>query len=337
MISKMMKALFLFSALASLPGSAADLLCYFSFNGSGTSAPSTAGTLNASLQLRDPAENPADRRAAAGSGVSGETNDKALDNSDALFMGSGGKGGYAYLDYTAFPTMDSWSVSIWFKANSTPKDFARLAIFSSGPNFYFFPDAALTASPYAFGGDASTTAQFTQTNQWTFVAFSYDGTKSTDNLKIYRGSRSNPVTLLSTTSLASHSEQSPFWNLYIGGNKPDQDQPFDGLLDNFRMHGGTGTNGVATLAELEALRANDAGSVPPPPENLPISLTQIGDQLRLDWRGKTGKTYQIRTSTDLKTWANQGTQITGTNGPMFATWPRPAADPDRYYRLKITQ
>ena len=322
------------ASLLLLQSVGADLLCEFDFNGSGSAEFTSAGSVRTTLHLRDPAGRRADRRSAGGTGVSGKPGDKALDNSDAITMGNGGGGGFAESDSVRFPAVDSYTVSAWYKAESgVPTEFARI-VDTDIMSLYFFQEAPHIQNTGFYSHP------FVEVGQWVFVAATYDGTKSADNVDLYKGSKTGAIAHLATLTSNRGTVESFYSAVLVGGNSHTyvNPQPFDGLIDNLRIHGGTGSSGALGLAELEALRKGDVtGSTLKNTLVIPaLKLESIGDQLRLRWSSVAGQNYQLRTNPGMKNsaWRPQGAVVSGDGATKSVMWPK--AGTTVFYDLLVT-
>lgn len=80
--------------------------------------------------------------------------------------------------------------------------------------------------------------RFTEDNQWIFWAVSYDGTKSTNNVKWYKATLdSGSFSLISTQSISAGSLSAVDKALSIGSLFSDGTYCYSGLIDEFRLFG----------------------------------------------------------------------------------------------------
>lgn len=323
---------------------AADLLLEYTFNDSG---PWTQGTERSvwdwPLDFQTQEGGPANWHGAAGSGVSGLADDRAFDNTASTGMGSGGEGGRAHGMPVGIEPTDSVTVSGWFRTVDQPiGSFARLAWWDFRRQVYSFPDGALYFAARA-SDSVNSDAVYVEVNEWVFWAVTYDGTQSADNVKFWKGTRTMPTALASTRSLPAGQFEPVYPNFAIGNNDPDSlpTQPFDGWLDNFRMHGGIGNTGALSQSELEALRAQDvAGDAPAIRIRALLEATLDPGppaELTFGWWSVPGHDYQLQESANLTVWNNVAaiaTEGDGTHQERSLT-PLPAGP--RFYRLKVVR
>lgn len=225
------------------------------------------------------------------SGASGLVGDYAFDNSASTRMGGSGAvngantgyGGMAQVTNgsNALNGATSFTVQGWYNGATAPGNYARLI--EIGTFGIWFQGDALQVS--ARINESSGTAQILssadatmrQANVWTFFAFTYDGVTGTASL--YGGSTTGSVSLLATGTfltgtLATNTNQA----LTIGNSSGNNNQrPFDGLLDNFRVWGETeGSDGALSLADLEAVRLADVSNSPIPEPSAFAALAGLG-------------------------------------------------------------
>ncbi|MDR1281568.1 MAG: LamG domain-containing protein [Opitutaceae bacterium] len=263
---------------------AATFLHEFTFNDPANGASTTSsGTLGGSALMTNYVETGSSTRVSAdlhstdGLGVSGKVGDYAFDNTAATRMGGGGAingtnagyGGSAILanGSASLNGMNSFTISGWYNTASTtaPGNYARLIeLGSAGGGVWFQTGAGLQLSMSIGGATgaklASLDTRLFQTNTWTFFAFTYDG--DTGLLSLYAGTKtSGQLELITSDTLANKGIVSTATNqgLAIGnsvGN--DQQRPFQGLLDNFRIRGETtGSGGALTQQQLQQIMTTD--------------------------------------------------------------------------------
>jgi len=332
------------SLVAAFATRGADPLLEFTFNDSG---PTTEVTMRSlwdwplAFQTQDGAT--ADWHGALGTGVSGQSADRAFDNSAATGMGSGGLGGRAFgVPHDTTP-LDSVTFSGWFRASGVSiGGFARLFFWDGPRQVFAYPDSSLY---FAADGNRSigSDAAYTEVDEWVFFAVTFDGTQTTDNVRFWKGTRSNAVSLVSTRSLPAGPFDPGYYQFAIGNSYSNSSptQPLDGWLDNFRLHGGQGTNGLLSLQELENLRAQDVtGALPPIRIRVRLELVSHPGPpagLTFGWWSIAGYNYQVEQSTNLVAWADApGIATSGDGTRQEQTLTPPPATP-RFYRLRVTQ
>jgi hypothetical protein len=224
--------------------------------------------------------------------------DRAFDNTASTGMGSGGTGGRATQLYDE-PVDGLLSLTLqgWFKAESTVGSNARLfAKQGSGTGFLFLAPSGGTLS-LEINGSSSTmsSAQFSEVGQWIFFAVTYDGSTSANNVKFYKATPTNGVTLVETRTLnfgrvVTNSSPVTF------ANANGLQRPIDGLLDNLRIFGSkTDNRGALTAAQLEWFRNKDIQNVT---DAAALSISRSNLTVLLSWPVYPGG-YHVETTTNL--------------------------------------
>lgn len=245
--------------------SAATPIFDFGFDeGSGTTSTST-GSSAATGSMLDGSEAAADLFGSPGSGITGGANDYALDLS---FAGSvGGDGPVFQLPHaqtTAVEGLASFTIAGWY--NMPTLGSAFLIDYSTGNNgFYAYMNGDGTISLNVNGYDPrSSSAAFSDTNQWVFFAIAYDGTSTTNNLNFYIGDSSTTgVTSAGTSTLNKGTVvDTSVATMYIGKKATwNNNGSIDGLLDDFQIYGSLSDGtGALNLAEIASI--HDAAVVP---------------------------------------------------------------------------
>jgi hypothetical protein len=320
----------------------AELLLEYTFNDSG---PQTQGTEHSAwdwpLDFQTQDGEPANWHGTAGSGVSGLAADRAFDNSAATGMGSSNQGGRAWCRLPPdVPTLDSVTLSGWFRTESVPMGgFGRLFYWDSTHQIYSFPDTVLR---FSTGKKSVWSDQaYTEVGEWVFFAASFDSTQETDNVRFWKGTRTTPVTLVSTRSVAQGPFFFPSSYFTLGNNNfySSPTQPFDGWLDNFRVHAGAGSSGVLSEGELEALRLADvAGEAPPIRLRVQLDATPVAGPpagLQFGWWSILKHRYQLQQSADLRAWSDVPEAATDGDGERQTHLLAPVPVKPRFYRLKV--
>lgn len=159
----------------------------------------------------------------------------------------------------ALSNLQSFTLTAWVNPSSYATSGSRIFYSSSsGGSMQFI----LGASNMTIGVDnINVNASIVPTlNTWTFVAATYDGTQTSNNLSVYTGdgtslSAATVLTLNAGTTLGTYTD------LFIGSiNASDTARNFRGLLDNARVYGATtGNGGVLSSAQLTSvMQINDA-------------------------------------------------------------------------------
>ncbi|WP_428308482.1 LamG-like jellyroll fold domain-containing protein [Lacipirellula sp.] len=213
---------------------------------------------------------------ASGSGVSGVPSDRALDNSAAASMGgtinsSGGRGTHA-TDFDAIDGLTSFTIAGWFKTASTSPiggNAVLVANRSGVSGFSVHGDPNVPGNlVLAVDNNSNSSAGFGATGEWVNFAVTYDGTalQPGPNVFFYAGGINASLALVGSGTNTNGSGNDPVDNeaaaLSFGARvlfgTTDAD-PFDGLLDNFRIW-----DSVIPLSTLEPLRLSDIAAVPEP-------------------------------------------------------------------------
>lgn len=291
-------------ALATLGGQATPIpLVEYGFNETGLTAPSSGSAAGAGLSFFNAAGTAADLHGAAGGGVGGDLVghaqfglDRAFDNTASTAMGNAGVGGLANTsaDVNAIDALTSFTLSGWFKTEGATgiTGFARLFVNESGNvgMHLLGGDVAGELRPKVDNVELGTpdVQGYGDTQKWVFFAFTYDGTLTANNALFYKGYRNasesgvNPfqVSLIETRTMNVGAVAQDTSVLMIGNRTGTRDRPFDGFLDNMRIHGSASdASGALSLVDLEDLRAGDV-LVPEPGSASLFALGLVGWLLR---------------------------------------------------------
>jgi hypothetical protein len=213
--------------------------------------------------------------------------DRAFNNTASTGMGSAGLGGKARhaADNNNIDALASYTVSGWFKTQSVAlQGFARIVDNYVGPDGFVVPGGnvagELRSSVDGWDGDQADMAGYGDINKWVFFAVTYAG--ATGEMKFYKGYRNNAeaggsamVALLGTLTPTQGSVNQEPYIFTIGNHNTTTtyNRPFDGFLDNIRVHGAaSGAAGALSLNDLEALRAGDVLI----PEPTSLALAWVG-------------------------------------------------------------
>lgn len=260
--------------------SAATLLLDYNFDGSSSSTASNAGSVTgAGLTYHNNANSVVNLYSAAGTGVSGATNDTALNNASAGAMGTAGNNpaGASTLAGTAnVGTLGSFTITGWYNASIRPDNNAKLIELSGTHTIALLIEAGQSGQRLALNYDGALVANsfqqpgFSAIGSWVFFAVSYDGTTATNNLNFYYGTTSSAVILAGSRSLSTgltgDLNLGSSVSVGVGNgvyNSGGANRPFDGLMDDTSLYGGAAgsSSGVLNLSQLDALRLQ---SVPEP-------------------------------------------------------------------------
>jgi len=270
MRTKLLPATLLASlAIGMMPKACAQMLVY-NFNGTNSSTASNAGSLSgATLTYHNASNTVGNMYSGAGTGVSGNANDNALDNTSASGMGTIGNsmaGASTTSRSVSIGTLGSFTIAGWYNASTTPGSNAKLFELSQDSShfvtLYTESSTRIALSINGTSTNSFSTAGYSGTGSWIFFAASYNGTSSTNNLRFYIGD-ANPTSSLvlsGTRSLAS-GEVALTGAIGVGVgngyyNNGAANRPFDGLMDDVSFYGaGTGSAaGALSMSQINDLR-----------------------------------------------------------------------------------
>lgn len=319
----------------------AELFLEYTFNDSG---PLTQGSERAAwdwpLAFQTQVGEPADWHGVAGSGVSGKPEDRAFDNSAASAMGSPGEGGRALGRYWDRGPLASATFSGWLRTESqVAGTYARLLFWEDGGHVYARPDACLRL--FKNGVNATSDPVYDAIDEWMFFAITFDGTVSEDNVKFWKGARAEAVSLVSTRSLPEGLFDPSGSPISLGNSYSysTPTQPFDGMMDNVRLHGGEGTSGILSPAEIEALRASDVEGTFPGIRVRPQLELKLASGppagLAFTWWSILGYDYQLQESANLTTWSDVTSLAAEGDGKQQERTLTPLPATPMFYRLEV--
>lgn len=269
----------LFVGAGVLPVQGGSLLVEFKFDDGSLANTGTLGGIGTFVA------GPNGQNAVIGAGLSGIG--QGMDNSSAPDFGAaGGSGGtLTFPSHTGYANLTSYTVSGFYKI---PEQNSALAG-TNGAHLFRIKSGANPDVYYELGrigNDGHGTPDFStrqiwgptdsdgtfQDNAWVFFAMTYDGAGGADNVKYYgANSLNSTVQQLATGTLAGPSTGNVSSGIDIG-NTFGGIRPFDGLLDNIRLHGSktdaTGALDLATLQGLATAGFNEANGGGGPAVNL---------------------------------------------------------------------
>ena len=258
----------------------------FKFDEIGSTAPSTGVETNAARFLVGTASL-RDLHSADRQGVSGLPNDRAFDNSISGGMGNTGSGGRAAIsaDVDAADDLLSLTLQGWFRAQGAGiNDLARLITKQAGnTGFLLVGTGGNLDLEINNVGSTSTGARYADAGVWIFFAVTYDGTAAANNVRFYKGTRTNSVALLETRTLNQGRVLANSQSITIGNANSDGSlmRPFDGWMDDVRVYGDKlNSSGALTLQQLEWLRNKDVQNLSEP---VALSVTRTGGLASLRW------------------------------------------------------
>ncbi len=178
--------------------------------------------------------------------------------------------------------LTTFTLSTWLNLQNDPGVFDRLISMhaaSGGGGFDFFIEDDLTTSfgannfSLSLAADASTTvssAAITPADGWIFLAVTYNGNATNNNVFFYWGDEATGVAQIGGAGSINRGTLEPAGvELRIGGtSRSTSDRSPDAYFDNVRIH-----DTVLTGSELEAIRAAD---VIPEPGTLALLAAGLG-------------------------------------------------------------
>ena len=283
------------------------------------------------LTLLDANGAPADLHSPDAAGITGAVGDRAFDNTSATAMGGTGVGGLALVssNFVNAGAFSSFTLQCWFNASSPLVNGARL--FDAG-NYAVFAGRHPGAVWFAINhiGTGTAPGAFSQTNEWVFFAVSYDGTRTSNNVVFYTGTKDSPVVQLGPVGTVNAGVVTNRHAMGLGNLFYANVRPFRGRMDDVRIFAaGSGSAGVLDVAQLESLRETDIHRVQPVAGNLTTSAATmnsvVGVPVRVDrfQHNATGfhlgiqtvanVNYSVLWSTNLLDWQTL-TNFTGDGG-----------------------
>lgn len=293
-----------------------------------------------SLKLLDGSGAGADLHGPPGSGVAGAG--RALDFRSAASQGGTGPIAVTEGNTTIdFGTMSGFTITMWIKPASALLGNGYPRFFSLGPNgttdrgnpgsFQLLNNGNLqptntSVQCFVNAAQPSTSAfgAFNMpTNQWRFVALTYDGA----TISFFGGSETNPVALLSSASLpAGTLPTGGNWSLFVG-NRLARDRAFRGWLDDVRLY-----NSAVPLASLEPIRREALAE--------PIISSRVaGSNVVLRLQTRASLSYILEATTNLAppaAWSSVATNL-GDGGVLTNMAPVNPGGQNGFYRYRIGQ
>jgi hypothetical protein len=257
----------------------------FKFDETGPNAPSTGVATNAARFLVG-ATTSRDFHSTDRRGISGLPGDRAFDNSVSSGMGSSGDGGRAVIsDVDAADDLLSLTLQGWFRAEGAGiNDLARLITKqASSSGFLLLGTGGDLQLEINNTGTTSTGTRYADAGDWVYFAVTYDGTATANNVRFYKGTRTNSVILLETRTLNQGRALANAASITIGNANSDGSlmRPFDGRLDDVRVFGDKlNSSGALTLQQLEWLRNKDVQNLSEP---VTLSATHASGLTLLQW------------------------------------------------------
>jgi len=189
----------------------------------------------------------------------------AFDNRASTDMGLEGVGPsvlYSGFPENAFGELSALSVVVWINATSTPGGSAQLFSIAGtvDPLIVGMPDGTKVSLQIGEKAAIFQNAQFGATDQWIFIAMTYDARADSQQIKCYVGIQGSDVLQLVGARDFSQGAwdgeaKSANWLVAIG-NTPlsEKNRPFKGLIDQVRFYGSSNDEtGALSQDALETL------------------------------------------------------------------------------------
>jgi hypothetical protein len=286
-------AAFVFAGIAQFAGAAPIPIVEYQFNsttGGGTITPVSAGTVAAAnatapnlTMFGDDGVTATNRIGSVGpSGLAGDT---ALLAATAATSKSISKfsGDIAQLD-----NLKSYTMTFWIKGANISAASDRIALYggTDGSAAGSIEAEANAGTPTGnlnikVSNSAQATGGLYTTNQWSFVAITYDGSNgaaAVNNLLAYNGSTASfnttPATFTNTTGTLPNPT---IQQLLVGNRSSDSLRPLGYLLDDLTIYGSTtDSSGALSASDLQTVYANDLANVSSAATPEPGSLAVMG-------------------------------------------------------------
>ncbi|AHF89981.1 anchor protein [Opitutaceae bacterium TAV5] len=249
---------------ASTPASA-ELLLHFDFNSiNGNAVPDVSGHAN-NGELKGTAAGKA-----AGAGVSGTSGDYAFNNSDSTFGSGTANTGGGVLVTTGLGNLTSFTVTMWYKADSVmpASNSARIFDLNGTPGGGDQGSLSLTPAGQLNGlGKTSEANEILKSSaEWVFVAFAFNGTDKT--VRFYTGTSDASAPLVSLGGSTVTNTSLNFGGsgaLLTFGSNTAYGRALDGWLDGIRVYGATsGASGALDASAIAQIRLDGLSSIPEP-------------------------------------------------------------------------
>jgi hypothetical protein len=244
----------------------------------------------------------------------------------------------------------SFTLSAWINVQELPAGNRRLISKQAAGSFSGFtwniadslaggPRAANNFGLRMFvGGDAgfffdTSAVTIDADNKWVFVALTYDGTLSADNVKYYVGDTASAATNQATTTIAAGTTLASTAAFGIGYTDaaPTANTAFPGWVDDARVY-----SGVLTEAQLDAVRLENLPGVTPPSAVTLTNVNRSGNTVTFDFISQSGHNHRVEFKDTLTNASWQVlTNIAGTGSSVTATDANATTD-TRFYQV-VTQ
>lgn len=151
--------------------------------------------------------------------------------------------------------MQSFTISGWINPTQNQESFGRILDLTANTNNGIIlgtsSDNGLTLS---VNGSNVTADLDYSLNQWTFFAITYDGTHSSDNVRVYAGTTDTAPSLIATLTLDQGTVLAPTNQdnrAILLGNNSSNNRPYRGLIDNLSLYGAIDGSAALSLDQGE--------------------------------------------------------------------------------------
>lgn len=198
----------------------------------------------------------------------------------AGFSGTFGSGGNSKVTVTgggaALSNLQSFTLTAWVNPSSFATNGSRIFYSLAAGNVPIQFILGSTGITFAVDGVSAVAPITLSLNTWTFLAVTYDGTATSNNVNIYTG---DGTTLSAATTLTANAGTTlgTYGDLYIGAiNASDTTRNYRGLLDDAHVYGASsGAGGALSSSALTSvMQLNDV--VPEPTCVSLVAFSAVG-------------------------------------------------------------
>jgi hypothetical protein len=170
-------------------------------------------------------------------------------------------------------------------------------------------------------------------NKWVFVAVTYDGALTSENVKYYAGDTTSATTNQATTTIPAGTTTTSTAAFGIGFTDaaPTANTAFPGLVDDARVY-----SGVLTEAQLEAVRLENLPGISQPTAVTITDPNRSGTTVTFNFLSQAGHNHRVEFKNTLNDALWQVlTNIAGTGSTVTVT-NLDATTETRFYQI-VTQ
>lgn len=245
----------------------AQILFYDYNEGTGVSATNAGSSAPSNnMNMRTGANVPTNLYTADGQGVTGQAGDYAFD----LTGNSAGQ----ITSASPINELSSFTIAGWFKLDTgftaTP---SRVFVNSNGSaGFQLLASGTDLLSLQVDGGSVASDAVYSTLDDWMFIAVTYDGTLTSDNVEFYVGTLTSGGIVSAGSASMNQGVVGDNTNGFalIGNNTTfNGTRPIDGLVDNFALYGSL-VDGSGALSSAEV--SDIYSAVVPEPEHVGVVI-----------------------------------------------------------------